>query len=316
MPYVIGVDLGGTKLLAAAVDADLGVHHRAQFAADSAGTTRLLDQITQVVQSVREAAGGEIQGVGFGIPCVMDAERGVAASSVHLPLDGVAFSDVMAERLGLPVFVDNDSNLALFAEHRAGAARGARNAVMLTIGTGIGGGLIIDGELYRGSTGAAGELGHMVVDATGPPCGAGCPSRGCLEAVASGTALIREATRAAVDQPESALARAGRPITGPLVNELANDGDPVALQVITQIGEWLGIGIASLVNIFDPDVVVVGGGVIAAGEMLLDPARAAAAERSLPGRQTPILAAHFGPEAGMLGAAMLALHSIERRAPA
>ncbi|MGI8559076.1 MAG: ROK family protein, partial [Solirubrobacteraceae bacterium] len=312
--HVIGVDLGGTKLLAGVVDVELGVHHRVQQPADSTATGALLDQIARVVAEVREQAGEEIVGVGFGIPCLMDAQRGVASSSVHLPLDGVPFVDVMLERLGLPVFVDNDANLALLAEHRAGAARGARNAVMLTIGTGIGGGLIIDGELYRGARGAAGELGHMVVDADGPICGAGCPNRGCLEAVASGSALVREATLAAAEHPQSALARTGRPITGPLAVELAHDGEEVALKVIGRIGSWLGVGIASLLNIFDPDIVVVGGGVIAAGELLLEPARIVAAERSLPrsgGAKPParIVAARFGAESGMLGAAMLAYDS-------
>ena len=179
----------------------------------------------------------------------------------------------MAERLGLPVFVDNDANMAALAEHRAGAARGTSEAVMLTIGTGIGGGLILRGELYRGAIGAAGELGHMVIDKDGPPCQGNCPNHGCVESLASGTALAREALRVA-QRATGLRARAGRSPTGrelagPLVTELAHDGDEAAIEVLRTIGSNLGVAIASLVNIFNPEVVVIGGGVIAAGELLL-----------------------------------------------
>jgi glucokinase len=313
---VIGVDLGGTKLFAGAVDPELGVHHRVHRLVPTDDLPRLLDTIVDAVGEASTMISGDVRAVGFGIPCLIDRERGVAVSSVHLPIEGVAFADVMAERLALPAFVDNDANLALLAEHRYGAARGARNALMLTLGTGIGGGLVIDGELYRGSTGAGGELGHMVVWADGPECGPGCPGRGCLESVASGTALVADAQRAALEQPGSDLGQAlaaGREITGPLVTELAHDGDAAARAVLERIGRWLGVGITSLINIFDPDVVVVGGGVIAAGELLLAPARAAVAERALgqPGAHARIVAAHFGAESGMLGAAVLARDSIK-----
>jgi glucokinase len=222
----------------------------------------------------------------------------------------------MSERLGMAAFVDNDANLALLAEHGHGAARGAADALMLTLGTGIGGGVVIDGRLYRGSRGAAGELGHMVVWADGPDCGPGCPSHGCLEALASGSALVREARRAAAADPESGLGRVlagGGEIDGPLVTELAGAGDPGATAVLSGLGRWLGIGLVSLTNIFNPEVIVVGGGVSAAGELLLAPARAVVAERALrlPGEHVRIVAAHFGAESGMLGAALLAYDSIE-----
>jgi glucokinase len=234
---------------------------------------------------------------------------------VHLPLLDSPVADLMAERLGLPVFVDNDANLAMLAEHRAGAAQGARHALMLTLGTGIGGGLVLDGEVYRGAVGAAGELGHVTIDMNGPRCHGNCPNRGCLEALASGTALAREALRIARERDDSGLARAlaqGRTLAGPLVTELAHDGDPAALEALELIGSRLGVGIASLVNIFNPEVVVIGGSVVGAGELLLAPARAEVARRSLaPARDVVrIAAARFGVEAGMVGAALYALEQL------
>jgi glucokinase len=239
--------------------------------------------------------------------------------AVNLPLADVPFGDLMAERLEIPVFVDNDANAAALAEHRAGAARGANEAVVLTIGTGIGGGLILRGELYRGATGSAAELGHTVIDIDGPPCQGNCPNRGCVEALASGTALALEATRIAGERPESRLAealRAGRTLSGPLVTELAHDGDQAAIDVLTLIGTRLGVAIASFVNIFNPQVVVIGGGVIAAGELLLEPARAEMKKRALPPNrdEVRIVAARFGVEAGMIGAAAMAFDGLGRQA--
>jgi glucokinase len=308
---IIGVDLGGTKLLAGAIDSALGVHYRAQRTVTGLGQRALLDLAVDAVTEARQSAGGDVAAVGFGIPCTFDRRTGKAVIGVNTPLADIAFADVMTERLGLPVFVDNDGNAAAIAEHRAGAARGASEAVVLTIGTGIGGGLILRGEPYRGAVGAAGELGHIVIDYNGPKCQGNCPNHGCVEAYASGTALAAEARRLAAEQPGSALARAqraGRDLAGPLVTELAHDGDPAALQAIRLIGARLGIAIASLINIFNPQVVVIGGGVIAAGELLLAPARAVVAERTLPlvRDSVRIVPARFGVEAGMIGAAALA----------
>jgi glucokinase len=311
----IGVDLGGTKLLAGAVDPGLGVHHRTQRTVAGLDQRALLDTTVDAVLEVREAAGTDIEAVGFGIPCLIDRRTGTAVMSVHLPLSDIRFADVMAERLGLPVFVDNDGNLAAIAEHRAGAARGASEALIMTIGTGIGGGLILRGEPYRGAAGAGAELGHVVIDMDGPPCQGNCPNRGCVEAFASGSALVREARRLAGDRPESGLAaalREGRELAGPLVTELAHDGDAAAIEAIELIGSRLGVAIASLVNIFNPQVVVIGGGVIGAGELLLAPARAEMARRALtPSRDMArIVAARFGVEAGMIGAAALAFDGL------
>jgi glucokinase len=318
-PCVVGVDMGGTKLLAGALDENLTVHHRARRDTRKLGRDALLSVAVDAVDEVRESIDGPITAAGFGIPCTIDQRRGVAVQAVNLPLADVPFRDLMAERLGIPVFVDNDANAAALAEHRFGAAQEARHSLLLTVGTGIGGGLVLDDALYRGSVGAAGELGHMVVDMDGPRCQGACPNRGCLEAVASGTALAREGRAAAERAPESALGRAvaeGREITGALITELAHDGDSVSRETIALIGRRLGVGIASYVNIFNPEIVVIGGGVMGAGNLLLDPARAEVRTRALPpGRDgVRIVAARFAGEAGMVGAATLALDGIEQAA--
>ena len=310
--------MGGTKLLAGAVDTGLSVHHRVQRTLTGLDQSAVLDTAVEAVEEARASAGGEIAAVGFGIPCLMDQRSGRGVIAVNLPLANVPFGDIMAERLGLPVFVDNDANMAALAEHRAGAARGFNEAVIMTIGTGIGGGLILRGELYRGGIGAAGELGHVVIDKDGPPCQGNCPNHGCVEALASGTALAREALRVAQERPDSGLGRAladGRELAGPLVTELAHDGDEAAIGVLRTIGSNLGVAISSFVNIFNPEVVVIGGGVIAAGELLLGPARDEVAARALPPSkdEVRIVAAQFGVEAGMVGAAALAFDGLRER---
>ena len=309
---VIGVDAGGTKLLAGVVECDdaqgLTVGHRVRRLWGGGDRAEVLDTMVEAVLS----AGGDALAVGFGIPALMDFAAGVAVSSVHLPLDGLPFRSLMQERLGLPVFVDNDANMAVLAEQRAGAARGFENVVMLTLGTGIGSGVVLGGRLFRGSTGAAAEIGHMTIDHHGPPCQGTCPGRGCLEVMASGTAIGRDGTDAGQRDPESALGRAVAQrgmVTGEEVTALAVEGDSVACSVMAAIGRSLGAGLASVVNIFEPEVIVIGGGASAAGDLLLDPAREVVASRALrPGRDTVrIVPAMFGEEAGMVGAGLFAL---------
>jgi glucokinase len=312
---VIGVDLGGTKVLAGAIDGHLRVHARTQRAVGDSDQEGVLAAVLAAVEEVREHAPGDVRAVGFGVPCLLDAERGTAVMAVNLPWEEIDARSLLSERVGLPAFVDNDANLAMLAEHQAGAAVGVEHAAMLTVGTGIGGALLLGGRLYRGSNGAAGELGHTVVDIDGPPCQGSCPNHGCLESVASGTALAREALRVARSTPDCGLGRAlaaGRTITGPLVTELAHDGDTAARDVVALIGTRLGVGIANVVNLLNPEVVVVGGGVIGAGELLLAPAREVVATRALPPavEHLRIVRAHFGAEAGMVGAGALALEGL------
>ncbi|HEY4280620.1 MAG TPA: ROK family protein [Conexibacter sp.] len=314
---VIGVDLGGTKLLAGVLDGDLNVHHRVYRPVHGLDQRELVEVIVASVEEVRAAAPGEVAAIGFGIPSLIDQRTGVATMSVNLPIRDMPFRSVMAERLGIPVHVDNDANMAALAEFRAGVAQGVTDAVVLTLGTGIGGGLILNGKLYRGAIGAGAELGHMVIDVNGPPCQGNCPNRGCLEVLASGTALMREGTRIAGERPDSLLGRAraaGRVISGALITELAHDGDQAAIDTLALIGRNLGVGIANYLNIFNPDVVVIGGGVVAAGDLLMGPARREAASRALPTMfdYARIAVASFGPEAGMVGAGALALDEIQQ----
>ena len=203
---VIGIDAGGTNLRGGVVDQELVVHHRVHRQWRGADRQETLDIFVDAVEEVRAAA-PDVEAVGFGIPALVDFEAGVARWSTHLPLEEVPFRDLMSERLGLPVFVDNDANVAMLAEHRHGAARDARYAVLIALGTGIGSGLVLDGRLYRGAAGVGAELGHMVVDLHGPECQGDCPGRGCLEVLASGTAIGRAGEEAARREPESALGR-------------------------------------------------------------------------------------------------------------
>ena len=296
------------------MDEALDVHHRVHRRILGLDQQELIDSFVDAVEEARSAA-PDAEIVGIGIPALVRPASGSVLVSNHLPLDGVPFRDLMSERLGLPVHVDNDSNVAILAEHRAGVARGVDEAVMLTLGTGIGGGLLLNGEVYHGSEGAAAELGHILVDPDGPDCPGDCPNHGCVEAFASGTAIGRAGEEAARANPDSALGKAldaGREISGGLVTELAHDGDPLAREVLAAAGRMLGLAMVTLVNVFNPELVIVGGGASAAGDLMLDPAREVLAERALPPnrRLARVVQAHFGSEAGMIGASMLALDAL------
>lgn len=314
---VIGVDLGGTTTSAALVDGSLKILDQIEVDTVTASQQALLDSIALLVGGLAAKAPGPVSAVGFGIPSMIDQTRGRAVMSVNVPLADIDFVDYMSEQLGLPVFIDNDANLAALAETRAGAARGAREVIMITLGTGIGGGIITGGQVYRGATGSAAELGHMVIDVNGPRCQGSCENYGCFETMASGTALIRYAGEIATDEPESGLGRAaaaGKPLTGALVTELARAGDTAALQVLSRIGFYLGVGMTSLVNMFNPEVFVVGGGLVRAGELIMDPAVNLLHKRGLrPNRDiVRVEMAQFGADAGLIGAACLALDEADR----
>src|SRR6201999_2450273 len=309
--HVIGVDLGGTKLLAGALGADLAVIHRTNRPVLGLTQDELVQMVADAVEEIRTAVDGPTDAVGFGIPCTFDNRTGMAVQAVNVPLRDIAFGEVMADRLGVPVVVDNDANCHTLCEARIGIAQGATEGCLLTLGTGIGGGLLLRGEIYRGWINGGAEMGHMVVDMNGRPCQGNCPNWGCLESVASGSALVREASLAVARRPDTELGRAleaGRELTGPLITEWATAGDPVAQGAIEAIGRALGVGIVNLVNTFNPQVVVIGGGVIAAGELLLAPAREVMMRRALsPAKDVVrVEAARFGSEAGMIGAGLLA----------
>ena len=311
----IGVDLGGTKMLLGVLDADSKVLWESREASTGQSEDELVELL---VREIEEAKGKrpDVEAVGLGIPATIRHDDGVAISAVNLPIENLPVRDLVGGRTGLPAFVDNDANVAALAEHRFGAGRGRRDMVMLTIGTGIGGGLILGGEVYRGATGAGAELGHTVIEIDGPACQGNCPGRGCVETFASGTALGREGRAAAEREPGSvlgAMLAEGEEIDGKAVTEAALSGDATARGVFDLIGSRLGVALTSFANIFEPEVFVVGGGVIAAGDLLLEPARRELAARALPPmKEIPVLAAELGSDAGMIGAAALARIELER----
>jgi glucokinase len=314
----IGADLGGTKLLVGVVDSEQRVLHRGQEPSHGQSQEEVLDLLEAEVREALDVQ-PEAVAVGLGIPATIDHRRGVAINAVNLPIVDVPVRDRMRERLGMPVFIDNDANTAALAEFLHGAGRGTENMVLLTLGTGIGGGLVLGGELYRGSTGAGAELGHVVIEVDGPRCQGTCPNHGCVEAFASGTAIGREGRLAAERSPDSAIGRlaaAGEEIDGRAVTEAALDGDETATEVLAHIGEHLGAALSSFANIFDPDVIVIGGGASVAGDLLLDPAREQLRRRALPPmNETPVVLATMGPDAGMIGAAAMAMAELEAAAP-
>lgn len=309
-PVWIGVDVGGTKVLAGVVDE----HGRVLRTARRATPGRRVHTVhveDALVHAVLEVAGGSpIAGVGVAAAGFVDATGGRVMFAPHLPWQGDHVRDRLADRWGVPVTLDNDANGAAVAEWTYGAARGARSAVVVTMGTGIGGGIIIDDHLVRGANGMAGEFGHMQVVPGGHRCE--CGGRGCWEQYSSGNALVRSARARMGEQPsvlEEATGSNPDLVTGPMVTAAAEDGDLVARQAFASVGDWLGVGVANLVAAFDPEVVVIGGGVSAAGDRLLEPARTAlvrslvgAAHRQVP----PLVVARLGPEAGLVGAAELA----------
>ena len=300
---VIGVDLGGTKILAGVVDRDGTVERRREVPTPLASQDELLQGLAGAVADVLE---DDVAAIGFGIPSTIDQRSGKAVTSVNIPLADLDLRAWMRERFSLPVGIDNDANAATLAEWAHGAGRGTRHMVMLTLGTGVGGGLILDGKPYRGAVGAGAELGHIVIDLDGPPCQGVCTGRGHLEALASGHA----ATMAAYE-------RFGPAADAHRLVRLASEGDRAAVDLLAELGRRLGAGIVSLVNIFNPELVVVGGGFSAAGDFLLEPSREVVAREALsPSRElVRIVRAELGTAAGLVGAGLVAFEALDGVAP-
>jgi glucokinase len=306
----LGIDIGGTKVAGGVVAPDGTVLATARRATPGASVADTEDAIAAVVDELAAGYDGDLVGVGIGAAGWFDKTGDTVLFSPHLAWRHSTLRADLADRLRRPLWVGNDADAAAWAEYRYGAARGADLALMITLGTGIGGGMVLDGRLRRGSHGVAGEWGHMRVVPDGRLCA--CGNRGCWEQYASGTALAQTAREVA----HTSRARAGRllervagdadRLTGEDVAAAATDGDPLALELVADVGEWLGQGIADLAAILDPEVVVIGGGVSALGELVLRPARERL-DRSLPGRGfrpgPRVVAAELGPQAGLIGAA-------------
>jgi glucokinase len=324
MSSVLGVDLGGTKVVVACLRGRQIGDSRLE-ATDRSGSGALIDQLVALINRIRS---DDLAAIGIGVPSVVDFETGRVVSSVNIPLTDVPLRQVLGERLGVPVFVDNDATVAALAEaHDADLRLVARNLVMLTVGTGVGGGIVLGGRIYRGATGGAGEFGHTLVGlglngaARVPKPGPSFPQPGSLEYSAAGHALDRLAAQAASEEPDSALGKlraSGMPVLGAETVEAAQNGDPVAAKIVEIWAERVGVGIANAINTFDPEEVVIGGGAARAGELLLEPARRVALGYVVPGlgRRTSIRLAWHGVRAGVLGAALLAAHEVEAGAAA
>lgn len=293
---MIGVDVGGTKILAGIVDRGGSIVRTVEHETPTESEDAILAGIGA---SIRGLLDGGTQAVGLGVPCNLDPVTGVALRATNLPLDNVDLGGWLRDEFGLAAGVENDGNAAALAEWRLGAGRGARDLVMLTLGTGIGGGLILDGRLYRGWA----ELGHVVVEADGPPCQGSCHGRGHLEGVASGEAAGRAARE---------LYGAGGDAR--LLVERAHAGDERAVAALDRIGRLLGVAVGSFVNMFNPDVVVVGGGFgAAAGELVLAPAREAARHEAIQpaDADVTIVPAELGERAGLIGAALVGFEALD-----
>jgi glucokinase len=293
----IGVDVGGTKVAVAVLE-DGTVTEHDRRPTELGSNDALVEQLATMI-----AAAGPAHAVGIGVPSIIDFATGTARSSVNIPLAGVPLRHLLSERLGTPVYVDNDATVAALAEAFGDDnVADVRHLVMFTVGTGVGGGIVINGRIFRGATGAAGEVGHQLVAGdlhAGAPPATPFPQLGSLEQVASGRAL-------------DAIGRA-RGLPTHTVVDAARDGDLAAIDALRVLGERLGVGIANAINVFDPDVVAIGGGISAAGELLLEPAKAAAARFVVPGAgtRTEIRLSRYGPDAGMRGAALLAAQELE-----
>jgi glucokinase len=276
-------------------------------------TDALLDGLEHAVRNVIRDA-GQPEAIGVGVPSQIDYETGTVESSVNIPLMGVPLREELGRRFGMPVFVDNDANCAALAEAHI---VGVRDLVMLTLGTGVGGGVVMEGLTFRGAHGLGAELGHMTINPDGPACPGNCPNRGCLEAYCSGQALERDATELASDKPDSGLAGRAGPdgrVSGRELVAAAEEGDPDALRLAENFARMLGVGIATCVNVFEPERLAIGGGVSRVSHLFLDRAVDEAGSRALPAlwKRVTIALAEGGADAGVIGAGVLAALEISR----
>jgi len=305
----IGVDVGGTKIAAAVVTPEGEVLNEVRYPS-SGPKERLLSSMARSVNEVRD--GFEVGGICLAVPGTVSTVENkiIDAPNLHA-IEGIPLKDELEERTGLTTTVENDANAAAWGGFRFGAGSEVSHLIFITLGTGVGGGVISHGVLLRGAQGAGGEMGHITIQATGPRCG--CGNHGCLEALASGTAIARRAREVASEEPDSALGQLAveRAVLGEDVAGLARQGDEAAISVLRETGVWLGIGLAGFVNVFNPEVIAVGGGAARAGDLILDAARHEVRLRAMsPGRDlVEIKEATLGADSGVLGAAALARNS-------
>jgi glucokinase len=303
----IGVDVGGTKIAAAVVSTEGKILNEVRYPTQAVPPNRLVGTIAGAITEVKDSF--EVGGVCLAVPGLIRASVNTVIFSPNLhEIENIRLDEEIGGRTGMRVTVENDANAAAWGEFRYGSGKDVDHQIFITLGTGVGGGVITHGILLRGAQGAGGELGHVTLDPEGPHCG--CGNRGCLEALASGTAIQRRAREFANDRPGSALGQLAlqRQVLGEDVTKLAEEGNEAAVSVLKETGRWLGIGVAGFVNMFNPEVVAVGGGASRAGEFILEPARREVELRARsPSRDlVEIKEATLGPVSGVLGAAALA----------
>ena len=312
---VIGVDVGGTKVAAARIDGRECVCH-VEEPTHLDTSDGLIDQIESVVNEVIKNQ-GEPQAIGIGLPSQIDFATGTVVASVNIPLEGVPLGETLEKRLGKPVYVDNDANCAALAEAHYVEGGPAAHLVMYTLGTGVGGGVVIDHQIFRGASGLGAELGHQPIDWDGPDCPGHCPNRGCMEALCSGLALERDATEFAEDHPDSRLGKvlkeSGK-VRGRDVVAAAKEGDPGGKQLLDRLGTFLGVGLAGAINTFEPEFIVIGGGLSQGADLYLPRAIEEARQRALPALadRVKVQLANAGPKAGLIGAGLLAAQELKR----
>ena len=320
-PLVLSVDLGGSKILTAVVNSKGDILSRDHSITPAAkGPEAVIQAILESTQRALSQAGitaAELEAICLGAPGLSNPETGVVFTSPHLPgWKDVPLRDIVRERTGVETMLINDANAAALGELCFGAAKGARNFIYITLSTGIGGGIVIDGEIYAGSLGTAGEIGHMTIDTNGPKCN--CGNTGCWETLASGTALAREARQRIADGAKTSILEYSngdiKKVSAETVHNAARQGDTLAEKLIAQTGYYVGVGLANLINIFNPELIVIGGGLSNIGDRLLEPAYKVAEERAYEPafKSVRFARAELGRNSGVIGAAAYAFREMKR----
>ena len=306
----IGIDLGGTKLAAGVIDENYALLSRAEKPTRAAmGAETVIADMAECVRMALAEAGKSIAdcaGAGIGSPGLCDTAKGSVRNTHNLGWYGVPVCDMLSKELGVPVKVDNDANCAALGEVVAGAAKGSKSALMVTLGTGVGGGIIIGGEIYSGWQSLGGEIGHMCIVMDGEQCS--CGEKGCWEAYAASSALVRQAEKAAAEHPESLLAADAGSLDGKKIFAAVNAGDSVAMAVVERYCAYVGVGIVNLVNAIYPESIIIGGGISAVGETILSPIREYIGEHFFASKKElmpRVAQAQLGNDAGIIGAAAL-----------
>ncbi len=310
----IAADLGGTNLRMAAVDGSGTIVSRNRMSTPSDGKQEdIVSAILSVIDEFKRELAGRYEFAGFGaaMPAIVNSQAGIILRSPNLPeLNDLDFGTRFSRELGIPVVLENDANSAAVGERWKGAAQGVRNSIHVTLGTGVGGGIIVDGTLVRGIDGTAGEIGHIAVEPEGYPCG--CGSRGCVEQYSSATAIVRIAKEMLPQYPDTEL-RSNLDLSPLDVFEAGTRGDQLSLEVFRVAGTYLGIALGGLVNVLNPEVIVIGGGVAAGWDLFIEPLRSEILRRAFqhPGERVKLMRSKLGDDAGILGAAFLASQKIQ-----